>query len=201
MIEIRSYRRVFDLERRIYRIDRMRLNPGGVPVRGVVYMLAILAATLIAARMPIIGLGLRQLPWFVRCLGFPGLTAALLAVVRIEGRPFHLAARALIRHRVQRSGVGGGRVRALARGGGAVRRWTPPPLLMVADGSDGPRRLCYRGPGAVLVAIAHERHSADGLGVRLRLRPDVHVSAGRGGPPSRNGTVIVLDRGARLTVR
>ena len=35
MIEIRSYRRVFDLERRIYSIDRVRLNPGGVPVRGV----------------------------------------------------------------------------------------------------------------------------------------------------------------------
>ncbi len=199
MIEIRSYRRVFDLERRIYRIDSMRLNPGGVPVRGVVYMLVILAATLIAARMPIIGLGVRQLPWFVRCLGFPGLAAALLAVVRIEGRPFHLAARALIRHRVRRSGLGGARGRVPARGG--VRRWTPPPLLMVADGSDGPRRLCYRGPGAALVAISHERHSANGLGVRLRLRPDVHVSARRGCPPPRSGAVIVLDRHARLTVR
>ena len=38
-IEIRSYRAVFDLERRIYRVDRLRLNPGGVPVRGVVYCL------------------------------------------------------------------------------------------------------------------------------------------------------------------
>ena len=41
-MEIRSYRRVFDLERRIYRVDRLRLNPGGVPVRGVVYFLVIL---------------------------------------------------------------------------------------------------------------------------------------------------------------
>ncbi len=35
MMEIRSYRRVFDLERRIYQVDRLRLNPSGVPVRGV----------------------------------------------------------------------------------------------------------------------------------------------------------------------
>ena len=43
-MEIRSYRAVFDLERRIYRIDRLRLNPAGVPVRGIVYFLALLAA-------------------------------------------------------------------------------------------------------------------------------------------------------------
>ncbi len=45
MIEIRSYRRVFDLERRIYSVDQLRLNPGGVPVRGVLYFLALLALT------------------------------------------------------------------------------------------------------------------------------------------------------------
>ena len=45
---IRSYRRVFDLERRIYRVTRIRLNPGGIPIRGVVYLLAlvVLAANL-----------------------------------------------------------------------------------------------------------------------------------------------------------
>ncbi|MHB8233532.1 MAG: hypothetical protein ACYDHT_02660 [Solirubrobacteraceae bacterium] len=198
MIEIRSYRRVFDLERRIYRIDRMRLNPGGVPVRGVVYMLALLATTLIVARMPILGLPVRRLPWFVRCLVFPGLTAALLAVVRIEGRPFHLAARALIRHRVRRSGPRGVRVSVGARG---ARQWVPPPLLMLADGADGPRRLRYRGPGAALVACAHERTSTDGLRVRLRLRPDVLVSARCGCPTPRSADVIVLERNARLAVR
>ena len=53
MIEIRSYRAVFDLERRIYRVDQLRLNPGGIPVRGVVYFLAILAATLLASSLPL----------------------------------------------------------------------------------------------------------------------------------------------------
>jgi hypothetical protein len=55
VIEIRSYRRVFDLERRIYSVDRLRLNPGGVPVRGVVYFLAIVLGGLIAGGMPFIG--------------------------------------------------------------------------------------------------------------------------------------------------
>ena len=55
MTEIRSFRRVFDLERRIYSIDRLRLNPAGVPVRGVVYLLIALAAMIATSRMPVIG--------------------------------------------------------------------------------------------------------------------------------------------------
>ena len=46
---------VFDLERRIYRVDRLRLNPGGVPVRGVIYLLLIILAALITARLPLLG--------------------------------------------------------------------------------------------------------------------------------------------------
>ena len=51
---IRSYRRVFDIERRIYRVDRIRLNPGGVPVRGVIYFLAMLLAVLVLERLPLV---------------------------------------------------------------------------------------------------------------------------------------------------
>ena len=62
VMEIRSYRRVFDLERRIYRIDRMRLNPGGVPVRGIVYFLVLLCGALMAARLPLIGVAAERRP-------------------------------------------------------------------------------------------------------------------------------------------
>ena len=72
---------------------------------------------------------------------------------------------------------------------------------MVADGSDWPRRLRYRGPGAALVAVAHERDSAAGLSVRLGLRSDVRVSATHGCRPALPGAVIVLERKARLSVR
>ena len=59
-MEIRSYRAVFDLERRIYRVDRMRLNPAGVPVRGIVYFLALLAAIVVVrARAAAAGAGER----------------------------------------------------------------------------------------------------------------------------------------------
>ena len=62
-IEIRSYRSVFELERRIYRVDRVRLNPSGVPVRGALYFVALLLMALLAAALPLVGMPLRLLPW------------------------------------------------------------------------------------------------------------------------------------------
>src|SRR5271157_28312 len=100
-IEIRSYRAVFDLERRIYRVDQLRLNPGGIPVRGVVYFLAILLAMLIAGGLPLVGAAIGALPWYLRDLALPLASATVLSVIRIEGRPFHLAAYALLRYRAR----------------------------------------------------------------------------------------------------
>ena len=77
MIEVRSYRRVFDLERRIYSVDRLRLNPGGVPVRGVVYFLVALLVTLATAALPLVGTPARALPWFVRDIALPGAAATV----------------------------------------------------------------------------------------------------------------------------
>ena len=156
-IEIRSYRAVFDLERRIYRVDRLRLNPGGVPVRGVVYCLAILACLALAGALPLLGSAVRALPWYVRDLLLPAGSAALLTMIRVEGRPFHLAATALLRHLFAPHQLAG---LLAARGalGASLGRldasstavWRPEELLMLPDGSDTcPRRLRYSGPGAV----------------------------------------------------
>jgi hypothetical protein len=156
MMEIRSYRRVFDLERRIYRVDGLRLNPGGVPVRGIVYLLALVAAVLVAARLPVLGIAASALPWYVRDVVLPGAMAALLSVIRIEGRPFHLAAYALVRHGMQAR-----RSSRARRLGGPGARWCPGELLFLPDGSDGRlRNISYSGPGAVMVAVAHERSVA-----------------------------------------
>src|SRR4030095_16987733 len=48
---IRSYRRVFDVDRRIYRVDRWALPvPGGVPLRAVGYFaVAVLAVVILGA--------------------------------------------------------------------------------------------------------------------------------------------------------
>jgi hypothetical protein len=143
--EIRSYRSVFDVERRIYRVDRLRLNPGGVPVRGVVYWLAILAVALVAARVPFVGQAAGIFPWYIRELALPALGGALLSVVRVEGRPFHLAAVALVRHAAGPRHLCG--LRACPALG---RRWAPGELLVLPDGSGARlRRMRYTGPGVV----------------------------------------------------
>jgi hypothetical protein len=201
-IEIRSYRSVFDLERRIYRIDRLRLNPGGVPVRGAVYCIVLLLGALLAGATPLVGVAVRALPWYLRELALPLGTAALLTVIRVEGRPFHLAA----------GGVVGGATRP-PRGGGlhAPRRrartapgrhWRPPEVLLLPDGSDGQlRRLRYTGPGAVLVAVAHERSTYGGglfASVGAPAKLSLRELPGRRAP--RKGQVIALAPGARLDV-
>jgi hypothetical protein len=197
-MEIRSYRAVFDLERRIYRVDRLRLNPGGIPVRGVVYFLAILLAMLIAGALPLAGEAIGALPWYLRDLALPVASATVLSVIRIEGRPFHLAAHALLRY-----GVGPRRLAGVRRCGAPGARWHPEEILMLPDGSDGRmRRLRYTGPGAVLVTTAHVR-------IDRGKGPLRHLMWGRsltlrelsGGRTLSKGQVIALAPGARLNVR
>lgn len=227
-IEIRSYRSVFDLERRIYRVDRLRLNPGGVPVRGVVYFLAILATVLIAGSLPVLALAVGVLPWYLRDVALPGAGAAVLTAIRVEGRPFHLAAQALLRYRSEpRSGPGactwGSGPCAVGPGG----RWRMEEILMLPDGSDGRlRRLRYTGPGAVLVTVAHEHADArrwmSRVALILRPAPNSHsrgpsnrepeprnqdlARRGHGLAPRSQGVhhegrVIGLAAGARMLVR
>jgi hypothetical protein len=202
MIEVRSYRRVFDLERRIYSVDRVRLNPGGVPVRGVLYFLTLLAAGLMASGLPLIGSLSGVLPWFVRDLALPGAGAAVLSVIRIEGRVFHLAAQSLVRYwTAPRRLVGVRRCESV----GDV--WRPDEILLLPDGSDRHMRgLRYTGPGAVLVSVEHERHGrARELGssgiARAGLRPVLSLRQKPGAQVLAHGQVISLGVGARLRVR
>lgn len=206
MTEIRSFRRVFDLERRVYSIDRLRLNPGGIPVRGIVYLLAILALVLVAARLPLIGTLVGLLPWYLRDLAIPGASATVLSVIRIEGRTFHLAAQALLRH-----GVAPRHLAGLSRRASTGEAWSPAEIVMLPDGSDARMRdLRYTGPGAVLVAIEHERRGRaverDSVGrARPRLRalggPALVLRERDGGGALRQAQVISLLDGVALRVR
>jgi hypothetical protein len=198
-MEIRSYRRVFDLERRVYSVDRMRLNPGGVPVRGIVYFVVILAVGALAGSLPLLGYGVRALPWYLRDLALPAVVACVLSAIRIEGRTFHLAARALVRH-----ACGPRRLAGVGRRAEVGRSWRPTDIVFLSDGSDARmRRLRYTGPGAVLVALEHELRVGStrisGIGPRargatltLRQAPDAAVLD--------RGKVISLAAGARLLV-
>lgn len=201
-MEIRSYRRVFDLERRVYSVDSLRLNPGGVPVRGILYFLAILAVAMVVARLPLIGALVRALPWYIRDLGLPGVTATVLGMLRLEGRTFHGAAMALVRFWVEPR-----HLMCLRRCEPFGQRWHPQEILLMPDGSDGAlRRLRYRGPGAVMVAIEHERSDkrllgrASGLLRRCGLAGLTLREAGGGRRPG-GSQVILLAEGARMSVR
>jgi hypothetical protein len=196
-MEIRSYRRVFDLERRIYRIDQMRLNPSGIPVRGIAYALAAVALVLVCGRLPLLAPLSVQLPWFVRDLVLPLAAAGLFTVIRIDGRRFDQAAEALLRN-----GLGRRRGVSLRAATGSAGCWRPPALLVLADGSDCRlRRVRFDGPGAVRVVARHEREP---LGwrhrSRFRRRALVVLRAPRLPRQSGGGRVIVLDRDTRLRI-
>jgi hypothetical protein len=201
VIEIRSYRRVFDLERRIYSVDRVRLNPGGVPVRGVVYFLAIVMASLAVTGAPMIGALVRELPWYLRDIALPGAGATVLSAIHVEGRVFHLAARALLRY-----SVGPRRLAAGRRCGIAGGRWRPREVVLLPDGSDARmRRMRYSGPGAVLVCVEHERRGrARELGAsamaRSGLRCVLNLRQPVGAPALDRAVVVSLASGARLLV-
>ena len=202
--EIRSYRAVFDLERRIYRVDRLRLNPGGIPVRGAVYFLCLLGASLLAEGLPLLGSFVRVLPWHAVNVALPAVSAVLLTMVKIEGRPFHVAAQALLLHACNSRDLVGWRTRETSVDDGRrVRRsrWWPPDIVFLPDGSDQRmRRLRYSGPGAVLVSVRHRREGRElstgqtWLG-RLAHRSQVTLrEPGEGA----SGTVIVLAHRASL---
>jgi hypothetical protein len=200
-IEIRSYRSVFDLERRIYRVDRLRLNPGGVPLRGAVYCLALISVALLAAALPLLGAVARVLPWYLRDLAAPVGGGALLTVVRIDGRPFHRAAWALVSYAAGPRLVLADRAAPLPG-----RRWSPGEIVMFSDGSGGRlRRLRCTGPASVRVAVAHERvqwREGAGLGRLVgrgrRVRVTLRELPGRAAP--RSAQTVVLPAGARLSV-
>ncbi|HXW59170.1 MAG TPA: hypothetical protein VEJ23_06790 [Solirubrobacteraceae bacterium] len=203
MTEIRSYRAVFELERRLYRLDRLRLNPGGVPVRGVVYFLALLTITLAAERLPLLSVVAHWLPWYLVDAAVPGASAGLLTMVKIEGRPFHVAGQALARHRVHSRRLVGWRGPHPGTAGVCSERspcWAPSEIVLLPNGSDRTmRRLRYRGPGAVLVSVGHRREGSRAQSgssrtrrirrPRVRLR-ETDFDAGE--------VVVVLARGTHM---
>ena len=187
--EIRSYRSVFELERRIYRVDSLRLNPTGVPVRGVAYALGSLAIVLTAQLVPLVGDALGLVPWPLRFVALPLAVGTGLYMLRVDGRPGHAAAMSIVRHRLSPPYM---RQFRSAEPPGST--WSPDPLLAIADGASRPiRRVRFMGPGAVLVRGPHRcsRHGA--RRVRLTVTP-----LGTGGGV---GRVLQLPAGARLDVR
>jgi hypothetical protein len=186
--EIRSFRAVFALERRIYRIDTLRLNPAGIPLRGLVYAAVFVVAALIASAVPPTCWADPLAPWYLRDLGAPLAAAWVLGSARIDGRAFHLAALGAAAHL-----AGPRRLAALAPCASSAR-WRPAPVILIPDGSDAQfRALRYRGPGAVLVRGPHLRRE---WSRPRRASVTLHPVAGGPGPVS----VLELAPGVVLEV-
>lgn len=152
-VTVRSYRGVFEFERRIYRIDRYRLSPGGVPVRGVLHLIVCAAVVFLAGRLPVLSSVLGAFPWTLRWVGIPVGLAVLTTILKLDGRPLHRALIPLVRFVVLPRRLAG--FRAAAAPGS---RWHPGEMVTALDGS-GPRlpKLTYTGPGALVIRTPHTR--------------------------------------------
>jgi hypothetical protein len=100
-LAIRSFRVVFALERRLFKVDRFRLPLAyGVPVRGIVYAAGVLLAVVLAGRLPLLGALVGLIPPPFRYVALPVALAALMVRVRVDGLPAHHAVRLWVAHRV-----------------------------------------------------------------------------------------------------
>jgi hypothetical protein len=188
-LEIRSFRVVFALERRLFRIDRWRLPlPYGVPVRGIGYAAAALLAVLVVGSLPGIGLVVEALPAPLRLVILPVAIAAIFARLRVDGRPAHRFLAALLRHRLGPSTLDA--FQPVPRRGSVHRMNTN---VLLADGLDAadyrPGRI--KGPATVVLGLPA---SARQRGRRLELTPTQ-------GRPLRRPKRISLKPGQSLVIR
>src|SRR3954463_3575446 len=124
---IRSYRRVFEVDRRIYRVDRWALPvPGGVPLRAVGYFAAALVAVLVFGASPGVGELVAGVSAPIRFVVLPLAIAVLGTQAAPDGRAAHRFAWDWLRLRLRgprrRGGGGPGGAAGCAAGGGRGSR-------------------------------------------------------------------------------
>jgi hypothetical protein len=184
---IRSFRVVFALEHRIHRIDRWRLPvPYGVPVRGIGYAAAALAAILAAGSLPVLGNLIGALPPPVRLVIAPAGLATLMIRLTVDGRPAHRHLVAVARQLLAARDIVAFRP---TPGTAAVRLGV---VTLAASGDeDRYRRAVVRGPARVLLRYPFR---AVQRGRRLTVTQ-------LDGEPLWRGKEIVLSSGQELVSR
>ena len=186
-IAIRSFRVVFELERRIHKVDRIRLPlPYGLPLRSLAYAVVAFAAVVALARLPVVGALVATVPAPVRLAVVPALIAYALTQLRPDGRPAHWFLLAWARQRLAPATVV-----ALAP---ARRRQTERlgELLVAPDERD----VCYcagviEGPAVALLRLPVDPRAR---GNTLELRP-------MGEQPLYRGRRLVLSPRQRAVLR
>lgn len=203
-IQLRGYRRVFRIERRLFRFDRWRIPyPHGVPLRGIGYFLVLELGVFATSRLPLVGALVGVWTPAISFLALPLLGAFLLMQARIDGRPPHHALASLVRWSL-RSRWRAGLSPCPAEGEEVL------PLEEVAvayDGREsflvrgrirGPVRVTFRYPGEVRAEGAPPwvRDSKKRAGRARRYR----VRRRAGAAPMLRGKVVGVPRGREVVV-
>ena len=184
---VRSYRRVFEVDRRIYRVDRWALPvPGGVPLRGLGYFAVAVAAVAAAGALPGAGAVVGMLSAPLRFVVVPLAVAVLGTQVAPDGRVAHRFAWAwlCLRVRCRRRSAGRGvplEGERVAWHGVVATRWDEHAATLRGGRVRGPARVTF----AVPVELAERRGR-------------VIARAARGGGA---GDAVVVGAGQVLEVR
>src|SRR3954454_24658794 len=189
---IRSYRRVFEVDRRIYRVDRWALPvPGGVPLRAVAYFVAAVLAVLVGGSLPGIGELVAGVSAPLRFVVAPLAAAVLGTQAAPDGRVAHRFAWDWLRVRLRARRRCGGRVVTLE---GEPVTWHGE-LALRCDGEGAQlRRGRVRGPVRVTFNVPVGLHHGGG-GLIAQPRSDGESPVGE--VPQ----AVVLCAGVALEVR
>jgi hypothetical protein len=183
---IRSYRRVFEVDRRIYRVDRWALPvPGGVRLRAVGYFAATVVLVVALGALPAIGDVLAVLSPPLRYAVLPLAVAVLGTQAAPDGRAAHRFAADWLRLRIRARRRCAGRVVALE---GEPVLWHGELAFQPDAHSTQLRRGRVTGPARLTFNVPVELR--DGRG-ELRARPKVGEAAGQ---------TVVLCAGTALEV-
>src|SRR4051794_39361905 len=149
---IRSYRRVFEVDRRIYRVDRWALPvPGGVPLRAVGYFAAAVLAGGVLGALPLTGGLVGGVSGPVRDVGLPLGVAGLGTQAAPDGRTAHRFALDWLRYRWRGHRRSAGRVVALEHepvrwDGELAVRWDADSAELHRGRVKGPARVTFNVP-------------------------------------------------------
>lgn len=203
-IQLRGYRRVFRIERRLFRFDRWRIPyPHGVPLRAIGYVAVLELGVIAASRLPLLGWVVTLLGPAISYLTLPLIGAWLLMQGRIDGRPPHHVIISLLRWSLGARCLAG--LSPCPRQGAEVV-----PLEEVSVAFDaresfpvsgtikGPAEVTFRYPAVVyaervpLWPRGGSRQAAAARRLRVRQR--------RGAEPMSRGKVIRIPRGGEVVV-
>jgi hypothetical protein len=204
-IQLRGYRRVFRIERRLFRFDRWRIPyPHGVPLRGIGYFLILELTAFALSRLPVLGAMLALPSPVVPFLGLPAAGAFLLMQGRIDGRPPHHVLGSLLHFSLSPRCLAG--LSPCPRPGEVVMPVTD--LTVAYDGREsfpvggrirGPAKVTFRYPA--MVAVEGAPPWVRDPGKRAARARRYRVERRRAAAPMLRGKTVGVPAGREVVIK